>query len=35
MLESYDPKKLHFQENAGDVVLFSALADMWAYGFHK
>ena len=27
--------KIYFQEKTGDVVLFSALAEMWAYGFPK
>ena len=39
MLERYEPKKLHhkiyLQENTGDGVLFSAVADMWIYSFPK
>ena len=27
--------KIYSQENTGDVVLFSAVADMWAYNFSK
>ena len=39
MHEWNEPKngihKIYLQENTGDGVLFSAVADMWAYSFSK
>ena len=41
MIEWNEPKKVMFnpliysQENTGEDVLFSAVADMWGYSFSK
>ena len=35
MNQRYCFHKIYLQENTGEGVLFSAVADMWAYSFSK